>query len=151
MTTTVKCTKTFNLSYPNVFYALYQAVDVNKQKLDLDVIQMLFKSSVKDDNTVTINKLNEVELGLTFTFDGESKISLDASKYEDKYGTNIVSLTLEDYKEKDYIDPDNSCVFRKPFVEKQNETELLEGKGTVYGTLAVATLAILSFAYIKTQ
>lgn len=151
MTTTVQCTKIYELSYPNLFHALYQAVRGDKQELDLIVIQKLFQSCVGNGNTVTINGLNQVKLGLTFTFDDESNIFLDASKYEANYGTNTASLTLDEYKKDEYIDPENSCKLSDLLIEKQDKIESLESKRTVNGTITFVVLAILSLAYLKTQ
>ncbi|GAB5411954.1 MAG: hypothetical protein ChlgKO_10680 [Chlamydiales bacterium] len=151
MTTKANYTNTNRLSYPNVFHALYEAVEGNKEKLDLKVIQQLFQSSIKDDGSVTINQLNEVKLGLVFTLDSDSDFLLDASEYEKEYGPTTASSTLEDYKKENYIDSDNSCKFSDLFTEKQNKPKPFVEKATVYGAVAVAALAILCFSYLRAQ
>ncbi len=151
MTTKANYIDTHRLSYPNVFHALYQDVLGDKEELDLKVIQKLFQSSVKDGRSVTINQLNQVKLGLVFILDSESDFLLDASEYEKEYGPTTASSTLEDYKQKHYIDLDNSCKFSDLFTEKQNKPKPFVEKATVYGAVAVAALAILCFSYLRAQ
>ena len=147
-------TETSGLSPLNVYYAL----SANKEDLTVDAVAALFRKTIAESSEYEVEFK---ELGLFFALTGDHDFMLHTTGFPDC----SADMMLQEYSGvEDKFDVENSSKL-SDFLPKKtdylaqgkeylNQARESVGMKTLYGTAAVATvatLAVVSFAYMRTR